>query len=57
MTHPTIPAALTRLTEAARKHTPGGVPVSSLTGGDRAGQIATVKGQVLALEARVAGCL
>jgi hypothetical protein len=34
-----------------------GVPVSSLTGGDRAGQIATVKGQVLALEERVAGCV
>jgi hypothetical protein len=33
-----------------------GVPVSSLSGGDRAGQIATLKGQVLALEARLAGC-
>jgi hypothetical protein len=33
-----------------------GVPVSSLSGGDRAGQIATLKGQVLALETRLAGC-
>jgi hypothetical protein len=33
-----------------------GVPVSSLTGEDKAGLIATSKGKVLALEARVAGC-
>ena len=33
-----------------------GVPVSSLTGGDVAGQIATSKGKILALEARVAAC-
>lgn len=32
------------------------VPVSSLTGGDREGQIATSKGKVLALEARAATC-
>lgn len=33
-----------------------GVPVSSLTGGDVAGQIAASRGKVIALEARVAGC-
>ena len=33
-----------------------GVPVSSLTGGDVSGHIATSKGKVLALEARVASC-
>ncbi len=33
-----------------------GVPVSSLTGGDVAGHIATSKGKVMALEARVAAC-
>lgn len=33
-----------------------GVPVSSLAGGDVAGQIATSKGKILALEARVAAC-
>lgn len=33
-----------------------GVPVSSLTGGDRAGDIATAKGKVLALEQKVARC-
>ena len=33
-----------------------GVPVSSLTGGDVAGHIATSKGKVMALEARLAGC-
>jgi hypothetical protein len=33
-----------------------GVPVSSLTGGDRSGEIAAAKGKVLALEARLAGC-
>ena len=33
-----------------------GVPVSSLTGGDVAGDIGASKGKVLALEARVAGC-
>jgi hypothetical protein len=33
-----------------------GVPVSSLSGGDKAGQIATVKGQILALETRLVGC-
>lgn len=33
-----------------------GVPVSSLTGGDVAGHIATSKGKVVALEARVAAC-
>lgn len=33
-----------------------GVPVSSLTGGDVAGQIAASKGKVLSLEARTASC-
>lgn len=33
-----------------------GVPVSSLTGGDVAGQISASKGKVMALEARVAAC-
>lgn len=33
-----------------------GVPVSSLSGSDKAGQIATAKGQVLALQARLRGC-
>ena len=33
-----------------------GVPVSSLSGGDRAGAIAASKGKVLAVEARIAGC-
>ncbi len=33
-----------------------GVPVSSLAGGDKAGLIATEKGQLLALDARLAGC-
>lgn len=33
-----------------------GVPVSSLTGGDKAGLIAASKGKVLALETRVAEC-
>lgn len=33
-----------------------GVPMSSLTGGDKAGEIATSKGKVLALEARLRGC-
>lgn len=33
-----------------------GVPVSSLTGGDRAGEIALHKGKALALEARLARC-
>lgn len=33
-----------------------GVPVSSLTGGDVAGHIATSKGKIIALEARVAAC-
>ncbi len=33
-----------------------GVPMSSLTGGDKAGDIATSKGKILALEARLAGC-
>ena len=32
------------------------VPVSSLTGGDKTGLIATSKGKVLALEARLAAC-
>lgn len=32
------------------------VPVSSLTGGDVAGQIAASKGKVMALEARAATC-
>jgi hypothetical protein len=32
------------------------VPVSSLTGGDREGEIAVSKGKVLALEARIASC-
>ena len=33
-----------------------GVPTSSLTGGDKAGQIAVEKGRKLALEARLRGC-
>ena len=33
-----------------------GVPVSSLTGNDRAGAIAASKGKVLSLEARTAAC-
>lgn len=33
-----------------------GVPMSSLTGGDVAGHIATSKGKVIALEARTASC-
>lgn len=33
-----------------------GVPVSSLTGGNVAGDIAASKGKVMALEARVASC-
>jgi hypothetical protein len=33
-----------------------GVPVSSLTGGNVAGDIAASRGKVLALQARLAGC-
>lgn len=33
-----------------------GVPVSSLGGGDRAGDIATAKGKIVALEAKLGGC-
>lgn len=33
------------------------VPVSSLTGADREGAIATSKGKILALEARVQECI
>lgn len=33
-----------------------GVPVSSLSGADKEGMIATSKGKVIALESRVAGC-
>lgn len=33
-----------------------GVPVSSLTGGDVAGEIATSKGKIVALEGRLASC-
>lgn len=33
-----------------------GIPVSSMTGGDVEGHIATSKGKVLALEARLASC-
>ena len=33
-----------------------GVPTASLTGGDKAGEIAASKGKVLALEARLASC-
>lgn len=33
-----------------------GVPVSSLSGGDNAGDIAASKGKVLALETRLASC-
>lgn len=33
-----------------------GVPVSSLSGSDKAGAIATSKGKILALEARLSGC-
>lgn len=33
-----------------------GVPTSSLTGGDKAGELGASKGKVLALEARVATC-
>lgn len=33
-----------------------GVPVSSLTGGNKAGDIGAAKGKILALEARLASC-
>ena len=33
-----------------------GVPMSSLTGGDKAGLIGAEKGKALALDARLAGC-
>lgn len=33
-----------------------GVPTSSLTGGNKAGDIATSKGKILALESRVMAC-
>ncbi len=33
-----------------------GIPVSSLTGGDKAGEIGTSKGKVLALETRMKSC-
>lgn len=33
-----------------------GVPVASLTGGDREGEIATSKGKIVALEARLQAC-
>ena len=33
-----------------------GVPMSSLTGGDKAGEIATAKGKMNALEARLLSC-
>ncbi|MGP9804065.1 hypothetical protein [Paracoccus sp. NSM] len=33
-----------------------GVPTSSLMGGDKAGQIATEKGRVIALESRLRSC-
>lgn len=33
-----------------------GIPMSSLTGGDKAGDIATSKGKIAALEARAATC-
>ena len=33
-----------------------GVPVSSLSGGDKEGATATSKGKVIALESRLAGC-
>lgn len=33
-----------------------GIPMSSLTGGDKAGEIGAAKGKVLALEARLRGC-
>lgn len=33
-----------------------GLPVSSLTGSDKEGAIATAKGKILALEARLASC-
>ena len=33
-----------------------GVPVSSLSGGDKAGEIAATKGKIIALEARLASC-
>jgi hypothetical protein len=33
-----------------------GVPVSSLTGGDKAGLIAAEKGKVLALDSRLSTC-
>lgn len=33
-----------------------GVPMSSLTGGDVAGQIAASRGKIIALQARLAGC-
>lgn len=57
-------AELAALSDAQRQAATGdalgvfllGVPVSSLSGGDKAGQIATVKGQILALETRLMGC-
>lgn len=33
-----------------------GVPMSSLTGGNKAGEIAAEKGKLLSLDARLAGC-
>lgn len=33
-----------------------GVPVSSLTGGDKAGLIAASKGKIIALQSRLVGC-
>lgn len=33
-----------------------GIPVSSATGGDKAGEIAASKGKINALQARLAGC-
>lgn len=33
-----------------------GVPTSSLTGGNKAGEIGSSKGKIIALEARVASC-
>ena len=55
---------LTTLSEAQRKAATNdavgvfliGVPVSSLNGNDRAGTIATTKGKLAALDARLASC-
>lgn len=59
-----ISARLTGLESAQRSAATGdaigvfliGVPTSSLTGGDKAGELATEKGKALAIDARLARC-